>query len=75
LISKYYPVKYWTKFEFKIIEHEAERRNKIYIIPCIVEDVEEDLIPNPLRTTGWIDLRIQPISEAVQIIMNKLQTL
>jgi ABC-type glycerol-3-phosphate transport system substrate-binding protein len=69
MISRHYPIKDWTQFEFEIIKDEAKRRSKTYVIPCIIEKVP---IPGMPRNISSIDLRKQSINGATKIIMDKL---
>lgn len=71
LISKFYPVKDWTRFEFEIIIDEANRRGKTYFIPCIIENTPIFGMP---RTIGHIDLRKRTISDTVKMLVEKLKS-
>lgn len=70
LISKFYPAKDWTRFESEIIIDEAKRRGKTYFIPCIIDDTPVFGLP---RTIGHIDLRKTTITDAVNMIVEKLK--
>jgi hypothetical protein len=71
LISEFYPIKNWTRFESEIIIDEAKRRGKTYFIPCIIDDTPIFGMP---RTIGYIDLRKITIREAVGLIVEKLKS-
>ena len=38
LISKYYPIKDWTDFEFSIARGEAKKRKEEFILPVRLDD-------------------------------------
>ncbi|HEC92701.1 MAG TPA: TIR domain-containing protein [Candidatus Atribacteria bacterium] len=69
LISKDYPVKDWTDFEFSIIRTEAKQRKTEFILPIKLDDtkmlgVHED--------TGYLDYRKEEIKGIVNAILDKL---
>jgi hypothetical protein len=70
LISKYYPVKDWTRFESEIIIDEAKRRNKSYFVPCILDDTP---VFGLSRTIGRINLKKIGAPAAAKMILEKLK--
>jgi len=69
LISKHYPIKDWTDFEFSIMRTEAEKRKTEFILPIKLDDtkmlgIHEDI--------GYLDYRKEGIDDIVDCLLKKL---
>ena len=72
LISKYYPIKDWTDFEFSIMRKEAKKRETEFILPLRLDDtkmlgIHEDI--------GYLDYRKEGIDGIVDCFSKKLSHL
>jgi len=69
LISKHYPIKNWTDFEFSIMRREAKKRQNEFILPVRLDDtkmlgIHEDV--------GYLDYREEGIEGIVECLLEKL---
>jgi hypothetical protein len=69
LISKYYPIKDWTDFEFSIMRKEAKKRRLEFILPIRLDDTK---ILGIQRDIGYLDLRIEGIDGVINHLFKKL---
>jgi uncharacterized protein YjbI with pentapeptide repeats len=71
VISKYYPLKEWSQFEFEVGKKEARRRKSEFILPIRLDSTEIVGIPNKV---AYLDLRKRRnIPEAARVLMSKLK--
>ncbi len=68
LVSKYYPLKDWTNFEFCIARDESKKRNMEYILPIRLDD---ELLFGLKETVGYI--RYSSSQEICDLIESKLK--
>jgi hypothetical protein len=69
LISKYYPIRDWTDFEFSIVKKEAKNRKTEYILPVRLDNtkilgIHEDI--------AYLDYKNEGIQGIVEGILEKL---
>lgn len=70
IVSRHYPEKRWTRYEFEVARHEGARRPSEFILPVRLDDVElEGLDPD----VGYVDLRKEGLFGTVKIIIDKLR--
>ncbi|MCK4261304.1 MAG: toll/interleukin-1 receptor domain-containing protein [Halanaerobiales bacterium] len=69
LISKYYPIKDWTNFEFDIAKNEAKRRKSEYILPVRLDDTKIVGLKYEIK---YINLCEEGINGVVGLIVKKL---
>jgi hypothetical protein len=69
LVSKSYVKKRWTRHELKQAQARAFAENGEYILPLILDDTK---VPGLNHTTGYIDLRVNRISDVASILLAKL---
>jgi hypothetical protein len=69
LISKYYPIKDWTDFEFSTMRKEAEKRRTEFILPIRLDNTK---ILGIHRDIGYLDLRIEGIDGVISYLRQKL---
>jgi hypothetical protein len=69
LISRYYPVKDWTNFEFSIIREEAERRKTEFILPIRLDDTK---VFGIREGTAYLDYRKEGIDGIIDCCLDKL---
>jgi hypothetical protein len=68
-ISRYYPLKNWTKVERKAAQERAFRDANEYILPLRLDDTQ---VPGITETTGYRDLRQHRIEDIVELLEQKL---
>lgn len=71
LISKYYPVKDWTDFEFSIVREEAKKRKAEFILPVKLDDTK---ILGIHRDIAYLDYKKEGIDGIVGCILEKINT-
>ena len=69
LISKEYPAKDWTNFEFSIARDEARKREEEFILPIRLDDTKVVGLHDDIC---FIDLQEKSVEEAVDILLEKL---
>ncbi|MEA2054398.1 MAG: TIR domain-containing protein [Candidatus Thermoplasmatota archaeon] len=69
LISKHYPIKDWTDFEFSIARGEAKKRKTEFILPVRLDDTK---ILGIHEDVGYLDLKIEGIKGIVDAVIEKL---
>lgn len=70
LISKYYPVKDWTNFEFSIIKEEAKKRKTEFILPVRLDDTKIVGIRDEVK---YLDYRKEGIDGIVDCLWKKIK--
>ena len=68
-ISKYYPQKDWTNFEFEIAREEAQHRKEEFILPVRLDNT---IIQGLKRTIGYIDFQKEGIKGTVKTLLEKI---
>jgi hypothetical protein len=68
-ISRYYPLKKWTKVERMAAQERALRDPNEYILPLRVDDTQ---VPGVEETTGYRDLREHSMESIVELLEKKL---
>jgi len=68
-ISRYYPLKKWTKVERMAAQEHAFRDANEYILPLRLDDTP---VPGITETTGYRDLRQHPMEAVVDLLEQKL---
>lgn len=71
LISKEYPIKDWTDFEFTIAREEAKNRKSEYILPVRIDDTHIFGLPSDI---AYLDLNNVGIKGVVNNILDKLDS-
>lgn len=69
LISKYYPIKDWTDFEFFIARGEAKKRKEEFILPLTLDDTK---ILGIHEDVGYLDLEKEGVEGVVDAVREKL---
>lgn len=69
LISKHYPIKDWTDFEFSIMRKEAKKRETEFILPIKLDDTK---ILGIHEDVGYLDYKKEGIDGIVKCILSKL---
>ena len=69
-ISKYYPIKDWTNFEFSIARDEAKLRKEEYILPVKLDDTKILGIHDDI---GYIDYRTKGLTGTIRLLLEKLK--
>lgn len=69
LLSKHYPVKKWTGFEFSIMREEAERRKTEFILPVKLDGTE---MKGVKKDVAYLDYREEGIVGIVNCLMEKI---
>lgn len=69
-LSKDYPEKDWTQFEFEIGKEASGKRTGTYLLPLIINDTH---IVGLSRDIGYFDLRTNTIENAVQALIDKIE--
>ncbi|MBB2191896.1 TIR domain-containing protein [Gluconacetobacter azotocaptans] len=69
-LSKHYPEKDWTNFELEIGRDAKAKRTSTYLLPLVVDDIN---IVGLSKDVGYVDLRHHSVSEAVQILIRKIE--
>jgi hypothetical protein len=69
LVSRHYPVKDWTDFEFTVAKKEAGRRGTEFILPVRLDDTP---LPGLHRTIAYLDLKELGVDAIVEEILRKL---
>lgn len=69
LISKYYPIKDWTDFEFSIMRDEAKKRKREFILPVKLDDTK---ILGIHEDVGYLDYREEGIDGVIDCLLEKL---
>ncbi len=69
LISKYYPIKDWTDFEFSIARGEAKKRKTEFILPIRLDNTK---ILGIHEDVGYLDLATEGIDGVVDAVLEKL---
>jgi small GTP-binding protein len=70
-LSQSYAQKLWTRHELKQAQARAFRENKEYILPVRIDKTE---IPGINETIGYIDLRLTPVEEIADLLVEKLSS-
>jgi hypothetical protein len=70
VISKYFPIKDWTDFEFSIMRKEAKKRKIEFILPIRLDDTK---ILGIHEDVGYLDLRLEGIDSIVDCLLKKLE--
>jgi hypothetical protein len=68
-ISRYYPLKKWTRVERMAAQERAFRDSNEYILPLRVDDTE---VPGITETTGYRDLRQHSMESVVSLLEKKI---
>lgn len=68
-ISKFYPIKDWTDFEFSIARGEAKKRKTEFILPISLDDTK---IFGIHEDVGYLDLKTEGIDGIVDALLEKL---
>ena len=68
-ISQYYPLKKWTNVERMAAQERSFRDANEYFLPLRLDDTQ---VPGLTETTGYRDLRQQPLEEIVDLLEQKL---
>ncbi|MGC1122136.1 MAG: TIR domain-containing protein [Candidatus Methanofastidiosia archaeon] len=69
LLSKHYPVKKWTGFEFSIMREEAERRETEFILPVKLDSTE---MKGVKKDVAYLDFREEGIVGIINCLMEKI---
>ncbi len=69
LISKHYPIKEWTNFEFSIMRKEAKKRKNEFILPIKLDNTK---MPGIHENIGYLDYRKVGIDGIVDCLLGKL---
>lgn len=69
LISKYYPIKDWTDYEFSIARGEAIKRKTEFILPVKLDDTK---ILGIHEDVGYLDIETEGIESIVDAVCEKL---
>lgn len=69
LISKHYPIKDWTDFEFSIARGEAKKRKTEFILPVRLDGTK---ILGIHEDVGYLDLETEGIKGIVDAVIEKL---
>lgn len=69
LISKYYPIKDWTDFEFSIAAGEAKKRKREFILPVKLDDTK---ILGIHEDVAYLDYRKEGVDGIVDAVLEKL---
>lgn len=69
LISRHYPIKDWTDFEFSIMRTEAKKRQNEFILPVKLDDTE---ILGIRRDIGYLDYKEEGIDSIIDCLLEKL---
>lgn len=69
IISKHYPEKDWTDFEFSIGKRERGRRREEFILPLRLDKTK---ILGLHDDVGYIDLQQTSIKEAAEVLLSKI---
>lgn len=70
-ISKHYPNKDWTNFEFTVAHEEAKKRDSEFILPVRIDDTLLVGLPN---TVSYLDYNVEGKDGIVEAILSKLKT-
>ena len=71
LISRYYPIKDWTDFEFSIMRAEAKNRQDEFILPIKLDNTEILGIHSDI---GYLDYSEEGIDDIVGCLLEKLSS-
>lgn len=69
IISKYYPIKDWTDFEFSIARGEAKKRKEEFILPVKLDDTK---ILGIHEDVGYLDFEREGVEGVVDAVREKL---
>jgi hypothetical protein len=69
LVSKYYPEREWTDFEFQIAKNEWHKRKREFVLPIRIDDT---IFPGLMSTVGYLDLRESSIEQIATVLLRKL---
>lgn len=69
-LSKHYPEKDWTSFEFEVGKEARSKRTATYLLPLIVDDVH---VVGLSKDVGYLDLRRMSIEEVVSVLIRKIE--
>ena len=69
LISKHYPIKDWTDFEFDIAKGEAKKRKTEFILPVRLDNTK---ILGIHQDVAYLNYKIEGIEGIVDAVLNKL---
>ncbi len=70
LISKHYPIKEWTDFEFSIMRDEAKRRKSEFILPIKLDDTKMIGVRDSI---AYLDYRKEGIGGIVDCLLKKFK--
>ncbi len=71
LVSRYYPVKDWTDFEFSIAAAEEKKRKDEFILPVRLDDTK---LPGLPSDKVYLDLKKEGLEEVVNCLVQKVKT-
>jgi len=69
LISKHYPVKNWTGFEFSIMREEAKKRQDEFILPIKLDNTQIEGIKEDI---AYLDYQEEGIEGIVDCLIKKI---
>lgn len=69
-LSKHYPEKDWTAFEFDVGKDARSKRTSTYLLPLIVDDVN---VVGLSKDVGYLDLRRMSVEQAASILIKKIE--
>lgn len=69
-LSKEYPEKDWTSFEFDVGKEARHKRTKEYLLPVIIDDVT---VVGLSSDYGYVDARTTSIQEIANLLIKKLE--
>jgi hypothetical protein len=71
LLSKEYPEKEWSAFEFEVGKEARNKRTDSYLLPVIVDDVHVVGLP---REVGHLDLRRMTLEQIAEVLIQKIES-
>ncbi|MGI0015820.1 MAG: TIR domain-containing protein, partial [Nitrososphaera sp.] len=69
IISKYYPEKDWTDFEFSVVKREKGRRKEEFVLPLRLDKTK---ILGLHEDVGYLNLQRISIKEVAEILLAKI---
>lgn len=69
-LSKHYPEKDWTNFEFEIGKEAKGKRTDIYLLPVLIDDVH---VVGLSQNVGHIDLRRRSVGDLATALIEKIE--
>ncbi len=70
-LSKHYPEKDWTNFEFEVGKEARGKRTDVYLLPVILDDVR---VVGLSANIGHIDLRRQSVNDLADALIEKIES-